>query len=310
MAALSPASTGSTKVMWLSILSVLAVAGGAYAYWTFVMKGNARHALAPWAQTAPAGTSLSTPIVQQDTVTVAIPPTAATQVSAPAPAVVAQSAASSPLPKHEKPKPLPATRTAKRRAKKSIPPPAKMGASALIDSVTKDSPEATPKAEAPADGGFMLPGVPRRVPAKSATTPKLDAVIPEPPKSDDSTTPSPTTVSEGPKVEDGPTHQVHEQFDFCVQLLSQGAFEDHFETCLCADARQGAAYRGRKSVYAATLKKRSKAGKLETHAVVGSITVNETNAKVVADWKSSSFAHPNKITENWRLEDGLWCRSP
>ena len=313
IAAPSPAATGSSKVLWLLILSVLAVAGGAYAYWTLVMHGDLRQVLKSATQATPAAVSTSTPSVPLDTVTVAVPLTVAPPTPAPEPAVTPKTAPAAPPPQPEKSLPLSPSRKGKRRAKKPmpIPAPAKLGAAALIDSVTKETPSEETSNPAPAaDGGFMLPGVPRRAPAKSGLTPKIDAVIPEPPKSADSTTPPSTTVSEGPKVEDGTTRQVHEQFDFCVQLLAQGAYEDHFETCLCADARQAAPYRGRKSVYATALKKRSSAGKLETHAVVGSINVNETNASVVADWKSSAFAKPRKVTENWRLEDGLWCQRP
>ncbi len=148
-------------------------------------------------------------------------------------------------------------------------------------------------------GGFMLPGVPRPVSAKPPAQARSAAAAPPPPK-----------PQETAAVEDGISRQVREQFQFCVQLLAQGAYDDHFDTCLCAETRQNAPYRGRRGLYAATLRKSAAAGKLESVARVESISLDGAAAKVTARWKSRPNDRERELAERWRLEDGLWCRAP
>ncbi len=104
--------------------------------------------------------------------------------------------------------------------------------------------------------------------------------------------------------------QVHEQFDFCAQLLAQGAFGDHYDTCLCKDAREAAPFRGRRGFYVSALQKEAKGGKLETIAKITSSSLEGGAATVVARWKSSADGKGREVSQTWRLEDGLWCRAP
>jgi hypothetical protein len=111
-------------------------------------------------------------------------------------------------------------------------------------------------------------------------------------------------------AEDMTTKQVREQFTFCAQLLSQGAYADHFDTCLCAATREAEPYHGRRGYYAANLKKAADAGKLAISAKVTSIVLDGAVAKVTADWRSAPTGTPRTEAETWQLEDGLWCRYP
>jgi hypothetical protein len=111
-------------------------------------------------------------------------------------------------------------------------------------------------------------------------------------------------------AEDETSRQVREQFVFCAQLLGQGAYGDHFDTCLCADARQAPPYLGRRDSYAAALKKAAAAGTLEISAAVTGIVLDGPVAKVTADWKAGGAGMTRTETESWQLDDGLWCRSP
>ena len=189
-----------------------------------------------------------------------------------------------------------------RKPKVAAAPTATAGGETLIESHNTSSepslPGAAPAAEPPApaqqeDRGFLLPGVPRRVPP-SATKPTADSEA------------APATAA----IEDPTAKQVREQFVFCAQLLSQGAYADHFDTCLCADARSAAPYHGRRGYYATTLKKAAAAGTLATSAAVKGIVLDGPIARVTADWKSGTTERPRTKTESWQLEDGLWCRHP
>jgi hypothetical protein len=156
------------------------------------------------------------------------------------------------------------------------------------------------------DDGFLLPGVPRRVtaPAKAPekTEEPAEAAAPEA-----AAPPARMKADEG--ADDGSARQVKEQFDFCSQLLAQGAYADHFDTCLCADARNNAPYHGRRGYYAKVLADGAKSGHLETIARISSIKVNGSTAEVTARWKESAQDPGRELTQDWRLEDGLWCRS-
>jgi len=208
-----------------------------------------------------------------------------------------------------------------------VPPPAPAAAKAagpaddetLIESHTSANepaiPGGAPAGDAPPadaataqeDRGFLLPGVPRRVPP-SATKPKPGAASAPTPSAAAGSPAADAAAAAAP--EDPTTKQVREQFVFCAQLLSQGAFADHFDTCLCSDARSAAPYRNRRGFYASSLKKAAAAGTLATSAEVKSIVLDGPIAKVTADWKSGASEKPRTETENWQLEDGLWCRYP
>lgn len=58
------------------------------------------------------------------------------------------------------------------------------------------------------------------------------------------------------------------------------------------------------------MKKADAHGTLATSAVVTGIVLDGPVAKVTADWKANSLDKPRTETENWQLEDGLWCRNP
>ncbi|UPT73270.1 MAG: hypothetical protein M0D55_15475 [Elusimicrobiota bacterium] len=104
--------------------------------------------------------------------------------------------------------------------------------------------------------------------------------------------------------------QVHEQFDFCAQLLSQGAFGDHYDTCLCKDAREAAPIRGRRGFYVTAKKKEAGAGRLETTAKILSSKLGDGAALVKARWKSGAGDKGRDVLQTWKLEDGLWCQAP
>jgi len=147
---------------------------------------------------------------------------------------------------------------------------------------------APPPPAAEAERGFILPGIPRPVSKSAVATP---AAAPA-------------------EAEDPSAQQVREQVDFCAQLLAQGAYADHFDTCLCADARSAAPYRGRRGFYAAELKKSSSTGRLETKAEILSVIIDGNAAAVKTLWKTSATDAGRSAAERWRLEDGLWCRAP
>ncbi|MCR4295326.1 MAG: hypothetical protein NUW21_07305, partial [Elusimicrobia bacterium] len=104
--------------------------------------------------------------------------------------------------------------------------------------------------------------------------------------------------------------QVHEQFDFCAQLLSQGAYGDHFDTCLCKDAREAAPYRGRRGFYAAAKKKDAGGGRLETSAKILSSRIDDGIATVTGRFTSGGADKGRTAKQTWKLEDGLWCQAP
>lgn len=192
--------------------------------------------------------------------------------SSPAP-VPAPTPVPAPIPRHA-PKPKPAA-----RAETTV---AKRAARAAVQAAAEAVPEpaaALKDSAPPADRGFILPGIPRPV-SKSAAE------------------------------DEGASRQVREQFDFCSQLLAQGAFADHFDTCLCSDARAADPYRGRRGFYAGSLAKASSGGRLETKADILSVKLEGISATVNARWKVRPSDAGRETAEKWRLEDGLWCRAP
>jgi hypothetical protein len=325
------------------------VASGGLGYYLLrphTAKAPANHEIevpppAPAPVAAPVAAPVVEPVATPAVPAAAVAPVATAPVMTPAPVAP-------PTPAAEKPAPKP-KRVARRAKRKPKPAPVPVertaapaddgngGGESLIESRVNsmDGAAAEPKAAAPApsaplappegdkpaeasaeaassapDGGFMLPGVPRPVAAKSVVKAKNATQSAPAPKPSVASAPAAGDAAAAPAVEDETTHQVREQFEFCTQLLSQGAFDDHFDTCLCAETRNGAPYRGRRGLYAASLKKSAAAGKLETSATISSIVLDGAVAKVVAKWKAGPDDKERELTERWQLEDGLWCRAP
>lgn len=166
---------------------------------------------------------------------------------------------------------------------------------------------------------FSLPGLSRPV---SASDRALSQPAPAAPPSEpaDSSLAPPGKAAPPPGIEDLPAKsaegdslalmQVHEQFDFCAQLLTQAAFGDHYDTCLCKEAREAAPYRGRRGFYVAAKKKESGSGHLETTAKILTSKLDGTTASVTARWKASGSDKGRTSSQTWKLEDGLWCQAP
>jgi hypothetical protein len=283
-----------------------AVASGGLGWWLF---HPAKHTAPPAADLSMPAPAPAAPAAPEAPV-VAAPPASPAPAALPAtpparalkkaPAVDLNELTKAPAPR------TPAKRARRARKPKPAPEPAPSATEeTLIESHDKTAPlappsepGAAPAAAAPSeDRGFLLPGVPRRVPPQSVTKQPAGS-------------PAPNAAPAPEAADDATTKQVREQFVFCAQLLSQGAFADHFDTCLCADARQAAPYRGRRGFYATTLKKAASAGTLATSAAVTSIVLDGPVAKVTAAWKSGASEKPRTEMATWQLEDGLWCRYP
>jgi hypothetical protein len=104
--------------------------------------------------------------------------------------------------------------------------------------------------------------------------------------------------------------QAVEEFEFCAQLLAQGAFADHFDTCLCKETRKMAPYRDRRGFYASALEKEAKAGRLEVRADIVSTRMENGTAHIVAKWKAKGNDPGREVDETWIMDDGLWCKAP
>jgi hypothetical protein len=283
-AAGSPSRRG---ILIASFAAALAVSGG-LGWWLL-------HRAAPAAEPIP--TPPPAPAVAPAAVSTATAPAAAPAPLPPPPApVVVPPPAPAPAAKPAAPEKPARKRAPKKaaRAKKAktaaAPPPAEPE-----PLKAPDAEPAKPAAE-PADEGMMLPGVPRRLPVVKKTAKPDDAAAA--PGAEPGAAPAAEKTPES--SEDGTTRQVREQVEFCSQLLAQGAYEDHFDTCLCAEAKQAAPYRGRRGVYAASLKKRAPAGMAQASAQIAGIVMEGGVAKVAAAGEA----------QTWRLEDGLWCRAP
>lgn len=241
------------------------------------------------------------------------------------------------------PKPAPAPEAASAEA---APKPAEGGKDPLLEALLADAtqggaepaaetaapaaPKAAPKAAAPRPAAkpsqFSLPGLQRPVSASdragaSAPEAVTKAVDPETaPIAEPGAAPAPAAAPRKPGIEDEPAKpaegddlalvQVHEQFDFCAQLLAQGAYGDHFDTCLCKDAREADPYRGRRGAYVSARKKDASYGRLETSASILSSRIEGGTAIVKAKWKSSPKDKGRDASQSWKLEDGLWCQAP
>lgn len=162
-------------------------------------------------------------------------------------------------------------------------------------------------------GKFALPGLERKVSASDRSpAPPADSdasALTEPGKS----TPPPGIEDEPVKSAEGDQLalvQVHEQFDFCTQLLAQAAYGDHYDTCLCKDTREASPYRGRRGYYVSAKKKEASSGMLETSAKIQSSKIDHGVALVKARWKASTGDKGRDATQTWKLEDGLWCQAP
>lgn len=168
---------------------------------------------------------------------------------------------------------------------------------------------------------FSLPGLRRPVSASDRAPSAAPAREPSMPLAEDSSelsaslkaAPPAGIENEAVKSSDADQLalvQVHEQFDFCSQLLAQGAYGDHFDTCLCRNAREASPYRGRRGYYVKTRTKEADAGHLETTAKIISSKIDAGVAKVTALWTSGPDDKGRESTQSWKLEDGLWCQAP
>lgn len=177
---------------------------------------------------------------------------------------------------------------------------------------------------APAD---VLPGIPRRPsvrPSRSKPAPKpapqpqadadaslLDEALGGPPAAAPAAGPAGSQpagpVSEADKLA---LQQAVEEFEFCAQLLAQGAFADHFDTCLCKETRKLPPYRDRRGFYASALEKEAKAGRLEVRAEIVSTRMENGAARIVAKWKAKGNDPGREVDETWIMDDGLWCKAP
>lgn len=175
---------------------------------------------------------------------------------------------------------------------------------------------------------FSLPGLQRPVSASDRRAPQARAPRPASEEAaptqiaglDSAVLAEPGKSPPPPGIEDEPAKsaegdqlalvQVHEQFDFCAQLLAQGAYGDHYDTCLCKDAREAAPYRGRRGFYVSAKKKEAGSGHLETTAKILSSKIDAGVAKVTARWKSGPDDKGREASQTWKLEDGLWCQAP
>lgn len=280
----------------LAVFVGASVASAAVAW--YLLRPAKRAAPSPEPELNLSAPAPSRPIAPAETM-IPVPAPAAPVAAAPAPAAVAPvPAAPAPVaPAPVAPKPAPPKAAKPKRIKSVRAPRAKKAAVIPADKPVEKpaEPEAAktppPSPSAPADDGFLLPGVPRRLPPAKKAAPGAKAAAA---KAD-----APAPAAPADPAEDSSTSQVREQFEFCAQLLNQGAYADHFDTCLCASARQASPYRGDRKIYAADMKKLADAFALETTVKPGGIVLEDSSAKVTA----------GKEVQRWSLEDGLWCRA-
>ncbi len=201
--------------------------------------------------------------------------------------------------------------------------PAEPGAADPLSSPGEKAPPMIGQRPAAKPGQFSLPGLERKVSASDrAAAPQARAPKPAageepsapPALAEPGKTPPPPGIEDEPaKAADGDQValvQVHEQFDFCTQLLAQGAFGDHYDTCLCKDAREAAPYRGRRGFYVSSKKKEAGGGRLESTAKILSSKLDNGVATIKARWKAGANDKGRDASQTWKLEDGLWCQAP
>ena len=218
-----------------------------------------------------------------------------------APAVVpAPTPAPPPVVQAQEPAPQPATLkpVRKRRRKKN---PAAVSLPQSPEQAAAATPEPAAAQPASADQGsdkeLLLPGIPKKVHPASA---KPAAVPAQPESSDGAAAPAA-----------GQTDQLladsaKEQFNFCHQLMGQGAFGDFFDTCLCAAVRNATPYKGQRRVF---VEKSSQdpASELGSSFEIADARVAGQTATITAKWNKPSGAEQR--SEKWAIEDGLWCRT-
>lgn len=169
----------------------------------------------------------------------------------------------------------------------------------------------------------FLPGIPRRPGLKTAGAKPASKAVAAP--AETSATAGPM-VAAGPMAAAGPMvtadaaaadpgdalalQQAVEEFEFCVQLLAQGAYADHFDTCLCKETRAKAPFRNRRGFYASSLEKEAAAGRLEVRADILTTRMENGAARIVAKWRSRGNDPGREVDELWILDDGLWCKAP
>ncbi len=231
-----------------------------------------------------------------------------------------------------------APRPKRKRAPRPAPPPEKTDISdaILIESRAPDA-EPGPPPGAPDEGGQplsdpdsspadFLPGIPRR-PGLKAAKPKsakrtvkaaedsdtnaLDAALAAPSEAAATGGGAAKAAAAAANPADAlALQQAVEEFEFCVQLLSQGAYADHFDTCLCKETREKAPYRNRRGFYVSSLEKEAAAGRLEVKADIISTRMENGAARIVAKWKSRGNDPGREVDEAWIMDDGLWCKAP
>ncbi|MDD5656457.1 MAG: zinc ribbon domain-containing protein [Elusimicrobia bacterium] len=97
-----------------------------------------------------------------------------------------------------------------------------------------------------------------------------------------------------------------DQFQFCHQLMRQGAFGEFYDSCLCAEARQAAPYNGRRKAFVADAAGRPDSGFGADFRETGT-EVDGRLVSITAEWDLPGGAL--RRTERWIIEDGLWCRT-
>ncbi|MBI3289755.1 MAG: zinc ribbon domain-containing protein [Elusimicrobia bacterium] len=266
------------------------------------------------------------------------PSVAAVAPEPPAPAPVPMVAAPVPAPgpraKPQAAQTLPPAKPKRKRRRrpKAAPEEPKPAPSAAatedpaLEALLSEAAGPAPAAAAAESKLFIMPGLQRPISASeraairnaetNAPRPKTAEPPPSPapvepaapaPEQTAEPKPAPEAATEGDQLA---LMQVHEQFNFCAQLLAQGAFGDHYDTCLCDDAREAAPYRGRRSLYISILKKDASAARLRTAASILSSKLDGGTATVSARWSGGSGDRGVDVAQRWRLEDGLWCRAP
>lgn len=188
----------------------------------------------------------------------------------------------------------------------------------MVPGARPDQPLGDPDAAPAASPSEFLPGIPRKPglkaprpkatakPASDADASALDAALDTAPAA---------KASGAVKTAANPAdalalQQAVEEFEFCAQLLAQGAYADHFDTCLCKETRQKAPYRNRRGFYASSLEKEAAAGRLEVSAEIVSTRMVDGAARIVAKWKSKGSDPGREVDETWIMDDGLWCKAP
>ncbi|HAM36440.1 MAG TPA: hypothetical protein DEB40_08015 [Elusimicrobia bacterium] len=96
-----------------------------------------------------------------------------------------------------------------------------------------------------------------------------------------------------------------DQFNFCHQIMAQGAFGSFFDTCLCAAAKSAPPYKGRRRAF---IELASESGKEigSTFAITGA-QAQGSLVRITAQWTKPGES--GERSEDWLLEDGRWCLS-